>query len=61
MKVERLNEEKRELERQLDEVRLGGGAPTEGALGGRGRSGLHEGDSETVALLRNEQAVLRQE
>ena len=37
MKVERLNEEKRELERQLDEVRLGGGAPTEGALGGRGR------------------------
>ena len=54
VKVEQLTAEKRELERQLDELRLrGAGVTQDGARA--------SGDAETVALLRKEQEVLRQE
>ena len=54
VKVEQLTAEKRELERQLDELRLrGAGVGQDGARA--------SGDAETVALLRKEQEVLRQE
>ena len=54
VKVEQLTAEKRELERQLDELRLrGAGVTQDGARA--------SDDAETVALLRKEQEVLRQE
>mgnify|MGYP003344142814 CR=1 FL=1 len=68
VKVEQLNAEKRELERQLDEVRLGGTGL--GATGQRDGSGSRLGSGsgadadglrDTIALLRKEQEVLRQE
>ena len=54
VKNEQLTAEKRELERQLDELRLRGA--------GVGQDGARSSDdAETVALLRKEQEVLRQE
>ena len=52
VKLERLKEKDRELERQLDEGRLSGGAAMEHAL--------REGEPESLALLRNERTVQRQ-
>ena len=49
-KVERLNAEKRDLERQLDEQRLGGAT-------GEGSADLRD----NIALLEKEREVLREE
>ena len=62
VKVEQLNAEKRELERQLDEVRLGGtGLGATGQRDGSGSGADADGLRDTIALLRKEQEVLRQE
>ena len=47
-----MNEEKRELERQLDELRMGGLATADGST---------DGLRDTVALLEKEREVMREE